>query len=73
MVWAGISVIGKTALVQINGNLNSQWYISEIIVPYVQPFAQRVDQQFVFQQDSARAHTARVLVNHFAQQGITSN
>ena len=70
MVWAGISGIGKTALVQINGNLNSQRYINEIIVPHVQPFAQRVGQQFVFQQDNARAHTAHVVVNHFAQQGI---
>ena len=71
MVRAGISGIGKTALVQINGNLNSQRNSNEIIVPHVQPFAQRVGQQFVFQQDNARANTARVVVNHFAQQGIT--
>jgi transposase len=48
MSWAGISGNGKTALVEINGNLNSQRYINEIIVPHIQPFAQRVGQQFIF-------------------------
>lgn len=71
MFWGGISSAGKTQLVRVNGNLNAQRYINDIIVPHVHPYAQRVGNNFVFQQDNARAHTARVVTNHFAQQGIT--
>ena len=58
MVWEGISVTGRKSLVRINGNLNAQRYITEILTPHVRPFAQKMGQNFFLQQDSARAHTA---------------
>ena len=35
MVWAGISHVGKTNLIILNGNLNAQRYRDEILVPVV--------------------------------------
>ena len=58
MVWARMSVTGRTQLVRINGNLNDQWHINEILTSHVQPFAQQVGQNFIIQQDNARAETA---------------
>ena len=54
-----------------NGNLNAQWYITDMLTCDVHPFAQQVRQNFILQRDNARAHTVRVVVNHLAQNGIT--
>ena len=70
MFWAGISMARKTQLVTIRGNLNAQRYINEVINPHVLPIAQQGGPNFIFQQDNARAHTARVVQNHFAQNGV---
>ena len=59
MVWAGISYDHRTDLVIVNGNLNANRYCTEIVRPHVIPFIQRHGQQFIFQQDNARPHTAR--------------
>ena len=50
MVWAGIYHHGKTELVTVPGNLNSQRYCDEILKPVALPF---------MQQHNARPHTAR--------------
>ena len=71
MLWGGMSDRGRTQLVRINGNLNAQRYIAEILTPHVQPFAQQVGQNFILQQDNARAHTARAVTQHLTQNGIT--
>ena len=72
MFWAGISGrTGKTDLVQIDGNLNHERYLDEIIVPHVLPVAERIGQDFVFQHDNARPHIANNVVNHLHAEGIT--
>ena len=71
MFWAGISVTGKTQLVRINGNLNAQRYINEVLNPHVIPFAQQAGPNFIFQQDNARPHTANVVTTHLQQNAIT--
>ena len=38
MVWAGISATAKTDLVFIDGNLNGQRYINEVLTHHVLPF-----------------------------------
>ena len=55
----GIYGNGKTDLVIFNANLNAQRYCDEIIRPIVLPFMRR-DPGFLFQQDNARPHTARI-------------
>ena len=60
----------KTQLVR-KGDLNAQLYITEGLTPHVHLFAQQVTQKCMRQQDNARAHTARAVVNHLAQNGIT--
>ena len=54
----GISSYGKTRLDIVNGNLNSQRYCAEIVVPVVVPFLNQ-GQVTIFQQNNARPHTAR--------------
>jgi hypothetical protein len=71
MFWGGISTAAKTQLVRINGNLNARRYIAEILTPHVQPVSQQMGPNFILQQDNARAHTARIVTNHLAQNGIT--
>ena len=56
MVWAGISVTARTQLV--SGNLNAQQYITEILTANMHSFSQQVRQNYILQQDNARAHTA---------------
>lgn len=61
MVWGGISLLGKTELVILNeGTVTAASYVEQVVRPHVIPFSQRVGDNFVFMQDNARAHTARV-------------
>ena len=39
MVWGGITLTNKTHLIQINGNLNSNLYVAEILRLHVVPHA----------------------------------
>ena len=70
MVWGGISETGKTDLVHIQGNLNGQRYRDEVVQPHVLPYAQRIGQGFVLQDDNARPHRARVVNDFLQQNGI---
>ena len=71
MFWGGIcGRIRKTELVLVEGNLNHQRYIDEIIVPHVDPAPERVGDDFVFQQDNACPHIAHNVMNHFHAEGI---
>ena len=60
MVWGGISFNHKTPLITINGNLNAQRYIDEVLRPTVIPFMVGHQDVNLFQQDNARAHSARL-------------
>lgn len=50
----------KTRLIVVNGNLNAQGYINQILVTETVPFIQRQAHAVTLQQDNARPHTARV-------------
>ena len=41
MIWADIGIQDKTQLVRLNGNLNVQRYIVQVMNPHVQPHAQQ--------------------------------
>ena len=62
MVWAGISATAKTDLVFIDGNLNDQRCIDEVLTPHVLPFLrQKPVADPIFQDDNARSHRAHIV------------
>ena len=62
MVWAGISATAKTDLIFIDGNLNGQRYIDEVLTPHVLPFLRQMPvADPIFQDDNARPHRARIV------------
>ncbi|GFT66993.1 transposable element Tcb2 transposase [Trichonephila clavipes] len=64
MVWGGISIGGRTDLHIIrNGTLTGRRYADEILRPYVIPYAVAIGDSFVFQDDNARPHRARLVEN----------
>ncbi|GFX41846.1 transposable element Tcb2 transposase [Trichonephila clavipes] len=64
MVWGGISIGGRTDLHIIrNGTLTGRRYADEILRPYVIPYAVAIGDSFVFQDDNARPHIARLVEN----------
>ena len=67
MVWAGISLMNKTAIVRIEGNLIGNRYLNDILRPHVLPFAAAHGDGFVFMVDNARPHRARE-VNAFLEE-----
>ena len=69
MVWGGISWHHKTQLV-VDGNLMACWYIDEILEPEVVPFLRNNDDVMLFQQDNAHAHSARLTMDFFNQNGV---
>ncbi|GFS67859.1 transposable element Tcb2 transposase [Trichonephila clavipes] len=64
MVWGGISIGGRTDLHIIrNGTFTGRRYADEILRPYVIPYAVAIGDSFVFQDDNARPHRARLVEN----------
>ncbi|GFU90452.1 transposable element Tcb2 transposase [Trichonephila clavipes] len=64
MVWGGISIGGRTDLHIIrNDTLTGRRYADEILRPYVIPYARAIKDSFVFQDDNARPHRARLVEN----------
>ena len=70
MIWAGISQRGKTRLVIVDGNLNGQRYINEILDPVAIPYIRNIAAQGILQDDNARPHRSRLVNDHLAAQGI---
>ena len=71
MVGGGISSGGKTDLVLIEGNLNGQRYITEILQSQVVPYAGAIGDEFILMDDNARPHRARVVDQFLEVQGVT--
>ncbi|GFU75076.1 transposable element Tcb2 transposase [Trichonephila clavipes] len=64
MVWGGISIGGRTDLHIIrNGTLTGRSYADEILRPHVIPYTGAIGDPFVFQDDNARPHRARLVEN----------
>lgn len=62
IVWAEILYNGVTDLYVIdNGALTGVRYRDEILQPFVRPFAGAVGPDFLFMDDNARPHRARVV------------
>ncbi|GFX12570.1 transposable element Tcb2 transposase [Trichonephila clavipes] len=64
MVWGGISIGGRMDLHIIrNGTLMGRRYADEILRPHVIPYFGAIGDSFVFQDDNARPHRVRLVVN----------
>ena len=59
MVWRGIMGRKKTNLVVVQGNLNAQGYINQILQPEAVPFLQRHGPA-ILMYDNARSHVSRI-------------
>lgn len=64
MVWGGISIIGKTRLVIVDGNLNAVRYRDEILQPVAIPYLRQLGANGILQDDNARPHRARVITDY---------
>ncbi|GFX52962.1 transposable element Tcb1 transposase [Trichonephila clavipes] len=71
MVWSRISIGGRTDLHIIrNGTLTGRRYADEILRPHVIPYAGAIRDSFVFQDDNARPHRARLVENRLEAETI---
>ena len=59
MVWGGIMGRRKTNLIVVQGNLNAQSYINQILQPESVPFLQR-HEHAILMHDNARPRVARI-------------
>ena len=64
MVWDAIGYNMRSHLLRIEGNLNSNRYIREVLQPEVLPLLQE-SPHAIFQQDNARPHVARIMQAFF--------
>ena len=63
MVWGGISINGRTDLIVIaGGSLTARRYRDEILTPVVTQYAGAIGNAFIFMQDNAQPHTARICI-----------
>ena len=61
---------GRTDLHVCQGRVTGVFYRDSVLAPYVIPFARRHCRGFVFQDDNARAHRARVVTNYLQRRNI---
>ena len=72
MVWGSITVAGRTDLHVVAGRVTWQYYRENILAHHVVPFARRYGRRFIFQDDNARCHRARIVTDYLQQQNITT-
>lgn len=77
MMWAGISLEGKTDLVFIpgggrGGGLTSDRYIEDILLDQVVPYQGFIGDDFILMHDNARCHTARATRDFLNEVGIAT-
>lgn len=71
MVWAGISVNGKTDLYVVeNGMLTAVRYCEEILDQFLRPYAGAIGPDFILMDDNARPHRAHVTDAYLEREAI---
>ena len=70
MVGDAIGYNTRSRLLRIEGNLNSNRYIKEVLQPKVLPFLQATPHA-VFQQDNARPHVASIVHAFFQKRQVS--
>ncbi|CAK9806981.1 Transposable element Tc3 transposase [Anthophora quadrimaculata] len=70
MLWAGIGYNGKTDLISINCKMNATTY-RNLIQNQIAKYATHIAREdFIFQQDNAAVHTAKVVKEYFSKENI---
>ena len=73
MVWGGISLSGPTELrILDGGTLTAVGYITDILEPYVVPYAPYIGDPFVLMHDNARPHKAQCVTDYLRTVQITA-
>ena len=73
MVWSAIGYNIRSRLLCTEGNLNSNYYIRDVLQHEVLPLLQAIPHA-IFQQDNARPHVARIVQSLLPQTtGITAS
>ena len=70
MVWGAIKYNMRSRLLRIEGNLNSNRNIREVLQPKVLPLLQATPLA-IFQQDNARPHMARIVQALFQRRRVS--
>ena len=70
MVWGAFSFNDRTPLYVIDGNVNGNRYVQEVIQPFVIPALQRIRAAAMFQDDNTRPHPARVVTDFLGQHNV---
>ena len=70
MIWAGISLNGRTARFVVPGHLNGRRYIDKFFRLHVVPYLRQMGQNAIFQDDNARPHRARIVDNFWQLNGV---
>ncbi|KAL4504572.1 hypothetical protein ABPG72_010018 [Tetrahymena utriculariae] len=68
MVWAIISNNGPLRIVQIEGLMNSEKYLS--IIQDFYRYNSQYKRNYIFQQDNCRVHTSKIIKSYFEEQQI---
>lgn len=69
MVWGAICHGSRSPLIFIQGNLNANRYVTDVLGPVALPYLRGLDNP-IFQQDNARPHTARFTLAYLAQEHV---
>ena len=70
MVWGAFLFNDRTPLYVIDGNLNGNHYLQEVIQPFVIPELLRISAVAMFEDDNARPHHARVVTDFLRQNNV---
>lgn len=70
-VWGGISKLGITPLVSVNGNISAIKYCEILGEGLLLSNIVTNELPYVFQQDNARPHTAAYILDWFTQNHVT--
>jgi len=70
MVWGGIMGNRKTDLVVVQGNINAQRYVADVLNAYALPFIRQHGPGVTLMQDNARPHVARVTTQLLQQNNV---
>lgn len=71
MVWGGITSERRTELVIIDGRLNAERYVNDILRQHVLPFKEDIPgDNFLLMHDNARPHTARCVETYLQEASV---
>ena len=71
MIWGMVARNYKSDVVVVEGNMNGQRYLQNVVTPIVIPRSQQIGATFTFMQDNAPCHRSRLVKTALADANIT--